>query len=62
VQGHRAGQQARRDIADYASLYLAGRLILDGLVSRRLPLADVGEAIAVPSDGDLARHLVVFDH
>ena len=49
------------DIPYLVDLYLGGRLALDDLISRRIPLADINEAIAAIQRGEVARSVVVFD-
>jgi S-(hydroxymethyl)glutathione dehydrogenase / alcohol dehydrogenase len=49
------------DIPRLVDLYAEGRLDLDSLVSRRLPLADLPDAFDRLRSGDAVRQLVVFD-
>ncbi len=46
------------DIPNYVDLYLAGKLKLDALVSRRRPLAEINEAVADMNRGELARTVI----
>lgn len=48
------------DFPKLAELYLAGRLKLDELVSRRYRIADANTAFDALAGGDLARGLIVF--
>ncbi|WP_026412071.1 alcohol dehydrogenase catalytic domain-containing protein [Actinomadura oligospora] len=50
-----------RDLPILADLYRRGRLNLDGLVSERVPLEQVNEAVAHVRGGAVARSVVVFD-
>ncbi|WP_033424301.1 alcohol dehydrogenase catalytic domain-containing protein [Actinomadura flavalba] len=50
-----------RDLPLLADLHRAGRLDLAGLVSERLPLDDVNDAIAHVRSGAVARSVIVFD-
>ena len=59
VQGVNFGStNAKRDIPMYAELYLQGRMNLDDLVSRRIPLREVNEGYAALKDGSLNRVVV----
>lgn len=49
------------DIPRYVDLYMQGRLKLDRLISRRLPLARLGEAFDEMRTGQIARSVIVFD-
>jgi S-(hydroxymethyl)glutathione dehydrogenase/alcohol dehydrogenase len=42
-------------------LYLAGRLRIDQLITKRYPLADINEAHRALAAGEHARSLLVFD-
>ena len=42
-------------------LYLQGRLQLDALISQRVALPQVNEALAELKRGELARSVIVFD-
>jgi S-(hydroxymethyl)glutathione dehydrogenase / alcohol dehydrogenase len=48
----------KRDIPMYAALYLQGRLNLDDLVSKRIPLREVNDGYAALKDGSLNRVVV----
>jgi S-(hydroxymethyl)glutathione dehydrogenase/alcohol dehydrogenase len=59
VQGVNFGStNAKRDIPMYAELYLQGRMNLDDLVSRRIPLRQVNDGYAALKDGSLTRVVV----
>ncbi len=49
------------DIPRYVTLYLQGRLKLDAMISRRLPLEQVNDAFDGMKRGELARSVVVFE-
>ncbi|HVA43854.1 MAG TPA: Zn-dependent alcohol dehydrogenase [Acidimicrobiales bacterium] len=51
----------RQDLPYLLDLYRAGRLKLDELVSKRIPLEQINEGYAAISDGSVARSVVVFD-
>jgi S-(hydroxymethyl)glutathione dehydrogenase/alcohol dehydrogenase len=52
----------RLDIPNYVSLYLQGRLKLDELITRRIKLDEVNEAVdALKTPGDVVRSVIVFD-
>lgn len=62
VQGVRLGSMdPQRDIPQLVAEYLSGRLDLEHLVSRRLPLASINEGVALLRSGSGARSLVTFD-
>jgi len=59
VQGVNLGSaNAKRDIPMYADLYLQGRMNLDDLVSRTIPLRDVNDAYESLKSGSLNRVVV----
>ncbi|MGD8586002.1 MAG: Zn-dependent alcohol dehydrogenase [Chloroflexota bacterium] len=51
---------ARRDFPLFLEMYLAGKLDLDDLVSRRYGLDEINEAFRAMLDGEVARGLIVF--
>jgi S-(hydroxymethyl)glutathione dehydrogenase/alcohol dehydrogenase len=51
----------REDLPHYLDLYRRGELMLDELVSQRIPLDEINEGYAAISDGSVARSVVVFD-
>lgn len=50
--------QAREDIAQFARLYQQGRLLLDEMVTRVVPFADINEGFELMSSGDVTRVVV----
>jgi S-(hydroxymethyl)glutathione dehydrogenase / alcohol dehydrogenase len=59
VQGVNFGStNPKRDIPMYAGLYLQGRMNLDDLVSKKIPLRDVNDGYATSKDGALTRVVV----
>lgn len=62
IQTSRMGSNAFRfDIPHYLELYAQGRLKLDELITKRLPLNDINEAFRAMDEGDGARNVLVFD-
>ena len=62
IQTSRMGSNRfRTDIPMYLEFYRQGRLKLDDLVSRRLPLEEVNEAFRAMKAGEVARSVLVFD-
>jgi S-(hydroxymethyl)glutathione dehydrogenase/alcohol dehydrogenase len=51
---------ARRDFPLFLDLYLAGKLKLDAMVSRRWRLDEINEAYQAMLSGDVARGVIVF--
>ena len=63
LQGSNMGSNRFRvDIPRYVDFYLAGRLELDELISRRLRLEQINEAFDEMRRGEIARSVIVFDH
>ncbi|MEU7485596.1 Zn-dependent alcohol dehydrogenase [Streptomyces sp. NPDC042319] len=61
ILGCRYGSsRPQRDIARYAALYRAGRLLLDELVTRTYPVEDFAEAVADAEAGRVARGVLLF--
>ncbi|MFJ6725867.1 MULTISPECIES: Zn-dependent alcohol dehydrogenase [unclassified Streptomyces] len=61
VLGCRYGSaRPQRDIALYADLYRAGRLLLDELVTRTYPVEDFAKAVADAEAGRVARAVLTF--
>ena len=59
VQGVNFGStNPKRDIPVYADLYLQGRMNLDDLVSKKIPLRDVNDGYAALKTGSLTRVVV----
>jgi S-(hydroxymethyl)glutathione dehydrogenase / alcohol dehydrogenase len=51
----------RLDFPHLANLYMDGRLLLDEMMTMRLPLAEINTGFAALEQGNVARALVVFD-
>jgi S-(hydroxymethyl)glutathione dehydrogenase / alcohol dehydrogenase len=51
----------KRDVPRLASLYLKGRLDLDGLISERIPLAPINRGFDTMLGGTQARSVIIFD-
>ncbi len=51
----------RRDMPQYVDYYLDGRLRLDEMISRRIPLAEINPAFDAMRKGEVARSVIVFD-
>lgn len=51
----------RRDIPEYARLWREGRLPVEELISSRIPLSRINEAMDQLADGLAVRQVVVFD-
>ena len=61
LQTSRMGSNAFRfDIPHYLELYAQGRLKLDEMITRRLPLDGINEAFRAMDEGDGARSVLVF--
>ncbi len=52
----------RLDMPRYVDFYLDGRLKLDEMISARIPLEEVNDALDNLRKGEAARQLIVFDH
>ena len=50
----------RRDVPRFLDLYRSGKLRLDELVSRRIGLAEVNDAMAAMKAGEVARSVIVY--
>ena len=62
IQTSRMGSNAFRfDIPQYLEFYKQGRLKLDEMISRRIPLDDINDAFRAMEEGDGARSVLVFD-
>ncbi len=62
IQGSMMGSNRFRiDIPRFIDFYLAGKLHLDQMVSKRIKLAQVNEAFADMETGSVARSVIVFD-
>ena len=49
------------DMPRFVDFYMAGKLKLDDMVSRRIKLEQVNEAFAEMKAGTVARSVIVFD-
>lgn len=62
LQGSNMGSNRFRvDMPRYVDLYLQGRLDLDALISSRIGLDDVNDAVAALRTGEVARQVIVFE-
>jgi S-(hydroxymethyl)glutathione dehydrogenase/alcohol dehydrogenase len=62
IQGSFMGSNRFRvDMPRFIELYLQGRLHLDDMVSGRIRLADINDAMAALHTGEVARNVIVFD-
>jgi S-(hydroxymethyl)glutathione dehydrogenase / alcohol dehydrogenase len=50
-----------RDFPRLIALWRAGRLDLDGMITRRLALEDINDAFAVMQAGEAIRQVITFD-
>ena len=50
----------RRDVPRLVELYRDGRLRLDGLITRRIDLSEVNEALAALEGGEVARSVILY--
>jgi S-(hydroxymethyl)glutathione dehydrogenase/alcohol dehydrogenase len=63
IQGCAMGSNRFRiDMPRYVDFYLAGKLKLDEMISRRIKLEEVNDAFAEMKTGNVARSVIVFDH
>jgi len=51
----------RVDMPRFVEMYLQGKLHLDDLVSGRIKLGDVNDAMAQLETGEIARNVIMFD-
>ncbi|MEP7100563.1 MAG: Zn-dependent alcohol dehydrogenase, partial [Burkholderiales bacterium] len=62
VQGSFMGSSPfQQDLPRFARMYLEGRLMLDELVSKRLPLEKINQGFEAMLGGEITRSVVVFD-
>ena len=62
VLGSFMGSNAfRRDMPQYVDYYLDGRLRLDEMISKRIPLDEINPAFDAMKSGEVARSVIVFD-
>ncbi len=50
------------DMPRLVDFYLSGKLKLDELISRRMPLENINEAFDELRRGELARSVIMFEH
>jgi S-(hydroxymethyl)glutathione dehydrogenase/alcohol dehydrogenase len=50
-----------RDFPRLLSLWRAGKLDLEGMITRRLTIDDVNDAFGALSSGDVIRQVITFD-
>ena len=62
IQGSMMGSNRFRvDMPRFIEFYLQGKLHLDDMVSSRIALSDVTDALLAPETGAVARNVIVFD-
>ena len=62
IQGSSMGSNHFRvDMPRYIEFYLQGRLHLDQLISQRIKLDQINEAMEILETGDIARSVIMFD-
>jgi len=62
IQGSMMGSNRFRvDMPRFVELYLQGKLHLDDMVSGRIKLADINDAMAQLETGEIARNVIMFD-
>lgn len=62
IQGSFMGSNRFRvDMPRFIELYLQGKLHLDDMVSSRIRLEDINDAMAALNTGEVARNVIVFD-
>jgi S-(hydroxymethyl)glutathione dehydrogenase/alcohol dehydrogenase len=54
------GCDLQRDVPRFVRLWRAGRLDIEGLISRRIAFDELNEAVAALRDGDAIRQVVMF--
>ena len=62
IQGSMMGSNRFRvDMPRFVDLYLQGKLHLDDMVSGRIKLGDVNDAMSQLETGEIARNVIMFD-
>ena len=62
LQGSNMGSNRFRvDMPRFVDFYLAGKLHLDDMISSRIRLEDVNDALAQLETGEVARNVIMFD-
>ncbi|MFD0853098.1 zinc-binding dehydrogenase, partial [Actinomadura adrarensis] len=51
----------KREVPRFVDLWRAGRLDIDGLITRRIRFEELGDAIRALEKGDVVRQVVIFD-
>ncbi|HIG44538.1 MAG: Zn-dependent alcohol dehydrogenase [bacterium] len=63
IQGSMMGSNRFRvDMPRFIDFYLQGKLHLDQMISKRLPLEKINDAFADMKTGEVARSVIIFDH
>ena len=55
------GSDMRRDVARFVKLWRAGKLEIEGLISRRITFGELNEAVTSLANGEVIRQVVTFD-
>ena len=62
IQGSNMGSNRFRvDMPRFVDFYLAGKLHLDDMISGRIKLKDVNDAMNALNKGEVARSVIMFD-
>jgi S-(hydroxymethyl)glutathione dehydrogenase/alcohol dehydrogenase len=62
IQGSMMGSNRFRvDMPRFVDFYLQGKLHLDDMVSNRIPLSEINDAMAALETGEVARSVIMFD-
>lgn len=63
IQGTMMGSNRFRvDMPRFIDFYLQGKLHLDQMISKRIPLENINDAFADMKTGEVARSVIMFDH
>ena len=61
LQGSMMGSNRFRiDMPRYVDFYLSGKLKLDPLISRRIPLSEINDGMEALKTGEVARQIITF--
>ena len=55
------GSDLRYDVGRFIDLWRAGKLDLEGLISRRIKFDELNDAVASLAKGEVIRQIVTFD-
>ncbi len=55
------GCDLKRDIPLFVGLWRAGKLDIDGLITRRIGFEDLNDAVRALNDGEVIRQVVLFE-